>query len=145
MILDYYQLTANCLPHNRNQLMQAMAKHRARCATVHYSGAGDSGDMETLTTEPAEALSALEQATVTLRRPEVCFEEGKYQYRIEEQAMPISEALTAFALDWVSQEHPGWENNDGGSGEVGFDCVDNTCTLEHNSYYTESVCYETAL
>jgi len=48
-----------------------------------------------------------------------------------------AEHLDSFVATWVSDEHPGWENNDGGYGQVEIDLTHLTIKLEHNTVHKE--------
>ncbi|MGS1053287.1 DUF6878 family protein [Burkholderia glumae] len=43
------------------------------------------------------------------------------------------------------RHHPGFENNDGGSGEVYFEVDSMRVWIEHRDYYTESIYSENEL
>ena len=54
-------------------------------------------------------------------------------------------ALSDYAMEAVYQHHRGWENNEGGYGEVIFDCEAGTVRIEHFDYFVESEYTETEL
>jgi hypothetical protein len=65
-----------------------------------------------------------------------------YVYTRATQLQSIYQALGDFSMSWVSAQHGGWENNDGGQGTVTVVVADNTFTLEHTEFFTESCSYE---
>ena len=54
----------------------------------------------------------------------------------------IINAMIEVAESFLSYHHSGWENNDGGRGEVTFDIENRKMTLHHQEYYTETANYE---
>lgn len=47
-----------------------------------------------------------------------------------------------FLMHFVNNTHSGWENNDGGSGEIFWDLRSDTIKLEHSEYFTDSRDYK---
>jgi len=86
-----------------------------------YTGAGDSWDGATFT------LYGQEEGMATL--------DGVMQLELHNDVL---QALEDFLSEWVSDEHPGWENNDGGFGTMTIDLIKRSITLEHNERYTTS-------
>lgn len=119
---------------------------------LEYYGSGDSGGFEELKLlkggetrnhaigwgdgpHPWEDL-ALGKIPVVHRSS--VWMEGK---RISETSIIMVDlimALTDFGSSFLDMHHSGWENNDGGGGQVIFDVATRKVTLEHNEYYTES-------
>jgi hypothetical protein len=50
----------------------------------------------------------------------------------------VHDALDEFLSAWLSDEHPGWENNDGGFGTMSIDLNKRSIGLEHNNRFTSS-------
>jgi hypothetical protein len=53
--------------------------------------------------------------------------------------------LEDFAWDCVCKHHDGFENNDGGRGDVNINVPSGRVWIEHNDYYTESEYTETEI
>jgi hypothetical protein len=62
-----------------------------------------------------------------------------------EQSVSIEQALRDFADAAIELVHGGWENGDGGSGSVVFDCQSGIVRIEHTAYFTDSDYEETTL
>ena len=73
------------------------------------------------------------------------FENGKWQTTVVEQQLSIEQALRDFADEVIDVVHGGWENGDGGSGKVIFDCHAGMVRIEHTAYFTDSDYEETTL
>lgn len=87
-------------------------------ATVEYSGADDSGCVD----------------SVVLRR-------GEYP----EENDTLQELVADYAWACIEAAHPGWEINSGGGGEVEIDVASGKVTLKHNHFFEDSTYVETAL
>lgn len=89
---------------------------------VSYSGYGDSGQLDDITTTPAK---------VPLR--EIEFDTITYPWRPGEVIQrKLGEAFEDFIWDEITSRYGGFENNDGGQGELTWDITDNTITLDHS-------------
>lgn len=49
------------------------------------------------------------------------------------------EVLDEFVNQWVSYQHPGWENNEGGCGTVAFDLERCGVQLDHEEYEMKTI------
>ena len=89
---------------------------------VSYSGYGDSGQLDNITTTPAKVpLREIEFDTITYPwRPDV------------EVKRNLREAFEDFIWDEITSRYGGFENNEGGQGELTWDITDNTITLDHS-------------
>jgi len=130
------------LTFNRTQLMDALRKLGATEVIIEYAGSGDSGDIDTLTVLPDHLTALLPAEQVVQRHIRWGFSTGEQQCTITDTPTPLNEALQDFTYQCLEQRCPGWENNDGGSGEFTINVADDTCTLSHTTYFTESSSYE---
>lgn len=133
------------LAHNRAVLLDALRAAGAATAVIRYSGYGDEGNANETSIVTATGESLRGDQTVTV----VC-EDSRYvndQWQSAQMAAVISlrDALDAFADRAVALHHPGFENNDGGEGEITFDCAAGTVCMAHRDYYVESCCTDTDL
>jgi len=65
----------------------------------------------------------------------------KGQTYLVDFSQPMHALLDEFANSCANQEHPGWENNDGGFGTITFDLDDLTCSMIHSERYVTSEDY----
>ena len=118
-------------------------------ATVQYSGSGDSGDAEYVEWTPVDGgteENAKEYRQI-VTRPTSHFDEalGGWVAGSEETSIDLEQLLLNFTNRVVEHYHSGYENNDGGSGNIHFDTIAGTVELHHEDYYTESSCTDTEL
>lgn len=144
-MLSYHMFSTETLHENRDRLLAALAALNIQSAVIDYTGGGDSGDISEVSVSPPDLMTSLAQAAVALRCIRGEWRDGKYHPKVEDQSIPLRQALEDFTLDWVNATHGGWENNEGGQGTVVINVAENTFTLEHTEFYTESHCYEYAL
>ena len=93
---------------------------------------------------PAEAPFDM-AGLVTVFAERGVFENGKWQTTVVEQQLSIEQALRDFTDEVIDVVHGGWENGDGGSASVIFDCQAGTVRIEHTAYFTDSDYEETTL
>ena len=103
--------------------------------TVIFDGAGDGGQIETISTwsgETAVEFPATEiaYAALTWDNPEV-----------EMRSLSLEDVVEQLAFDFLSDTHGGWENNDGAYGEFCFDAAARGIHLEFNERFTSSELY----
>lgn len=65
-------------------------------------------------------------------------ESREWVHSVAAHAMSLRDALEAFANDIIEKYLPGFENNDGGGGDLRLDPETGVYRLEHTTYYTES-------
>jgi len=97
-----------------------------------YSGSGDSGwfDAPSYMNADGERLNHLSDVKV----PNVLL------YGEDRVTLSLDDALDALCSMWQDKHHRGWENNDGGHGEVTLHVEEGRMENEFNQAYTQ---YET--
>jgi len=78
--------------------------------TAEYEGYGDSGNVEDINLQPRGSALPSE----------------------------LSNQLDEFAWGFAYQQHPGFENNDGGYGTLTWDLTNDSIDLDHADRYVES-------
>ena len=109
------------------------------CLLVDYNGSGDSGSLEA----PNEAGVTNEQLSAPLGTFQV-LEAYRYDQLTRSpvyasRVLSLWEAIEEICYSILSNEHSGWEINEGSSGEFKFNITDQTISLTHNEYYTETI------
>lgn len=133
------------LGRNKHILLAALKQGGATSATVTYAGSGDSGSVEDVTIEAPEGTGFDSSVAITVFMDRGVYQDGAWQTATVEQQVTIEQALSDFAEQALELVHGGWENNDGASGSVVFDCRTDTVSIEHTTYYTDSDYEETTL
>ena len=135
-----------------SQVWGRLEAANVRKVVLKYEGSGDSGgfeDLELMVGEDEPRVHSipwgrdqvhgwddLNLGTISVSRPEYNFATREHQVVTEESDLIM--ALVGIGEDFLASKHVGWENNDGGRGEVIFDVPATECTLEHVEYYTET-------
>lgn len=132
----YERRSESVHPANKKALFDALAAAKITQVIVTFDGYGDSGQVEDIS-----ALSGGE--TVDLPTGEINIARAVWgREDITESTMSVEDAVEQLAYDFLSETHPGWENNDGAYGEFTFDVETETITLDHNERYTATESYE---
>ncbi|MBO6727775.1 MAG: hypothetical protein JJ911_19110 [Rhizobiaceae bacterium] len=103
-IAEARQKQEAALAERRKALLAALRAAGATRVIILYDGYGDSGDVNDVTIEPETVALGAEDAM----------------------------ALAAFGWDRAYALHPGFENNEGGNGEIAWDIATDTMSLTHN-------------
>ncbi|WP_298434990.1 DUF6878 family protein [Ottowia sp.] len=130
---------------NKALLLETLKAAGAVHATVSYSGGGDEGSAESVEARGVDGTPIDLSGSVSQFVEHSHYADGRWQSAVAEEERPLDDALLDFAMEAVDAHHGGWENNDGGAGEVIFDCTSGSVRLEHRDYYTESIYTETTL
>lgn len=136
---------ASILGRNKHILLSALRQAGITQVTVTYVGMCDSGSVEGVEAEMPEGTHFDAMAPVTLHAQRATYNDGTWQTIEVEQSMPVEQALRDFADEIVDWLHGGWEDGDGASDSVVFDCAADTVRVEHDAYFTDSDHTETVL
>lgn len=136
---------ASILGRNKRILLSTLRQAGITQVTVTYVGMGDSGSVDGVETEMPEGTYFDAMAPVALHAQRATYNDGTWQTIEVEQPMPIEQALRDFADEIVDWLHSGWEDGDGASGSVVFDCAADNVRVEHDAYFTDSDRTETVL
>lgn len=136
---------ASILGRNKHILLSALRQAGITQVTVTYVGMGDSGSMEGVEAQLPEGTHFDAMAPVVLRTQRATYNDGTWQTVEVEQSTSIEQALRDFADEIVDWLHGGWEDGDGASGSVVFDCAADSVRVEHDAYFTDSDHTETVL
>lgn len=123
---------------NKAAILSALKQADIHLVVVEYYGEGDSGGIEMLEGyRDGTKVPFDDNASVVLKS-------GYYNYlekteTITEKSYGLEEAIREFSYSLIEVRHGGWENNDGGRGEIKI-CAKpgaESVTLEHADYYRE--------
>ena len=120
------------LPANKTALFDALAAAGITTVIVNFDGCGDSGQIEMIEARAGDDVIPL--PTVQIEIASAVWGSAT----IDRQTRPVEAAIETLVYDVLSQEHGGWENNDGAYGEYTFDVAERTITLDYNERHMES-------
>ncbi len=121
------QVAREVTPLNKTALFDALEKAGIRLVTVHFDGAGDSGQIESIDAFGVDSTpTELPEGMIEIRSP---LGDGS---GVQTETMPVHDAIERLAYDFLEEVHDGWENEDGAYGEFAFDVADRAIRLEYN-------------
>lgn len=104
----------------RDKLLNYLGALGIKRLTVHYSGSGDSGQTDDISTEPANRNMILDE-------------------KFEDTDRELKDIIDEFAWGAIEDNEGGFYNNDGGQGSIIFDVKNRTITMEHYNNVVEQV------
>lgn len=107
---------------NKTAVFTALAAASITQVTVMFDGGGDSGQIDEITARAGDDKADIPDAEI----------------RFDDRPLPLKEAIEHLCFDYLSQEHGGWENNDGGQGDFTFHVAEMRIELDFNQFYTDS-------
>jgi len=107
----------------RDKLLNHLEAWKIKTLTVHYSGSGDSGQTDDITTEPYNKNLMLDE-------------------RFYDEDKTLKEVIDEFAWEAIENNEGGFYNNDGGQGSIIFDVKKRTIRMEHYNNVVETVYQE---
>jgi hypothetical protein len=116
---------------NKNAVFAALKAESITIVTVRFDGAGDSGQIQEVTAETANGSIALPDVQIEMQH-------ASWGGKTTNRTMQLRDAIDELCFDYLSQEHGGWENNDGGQGEFTFRVQNASIDLEFEQFYTGS-------
>ena len=123
----YTDACRKVLATNLAAIFDALARTGADIVYVGFDGGGDSGQIESIELGRSRARTAVPSATITWQI--VRFED----LAIHETTQTLVGALETATYDIIDAAgHGGWENNEGGHGEVAFHVAARRATLDMN-------------
>lgn len=139
------QTTDPVLSHNRTVLLEELRKAGAATAVISYSGYGDSGNANEIQILDAGGQKISGDQVVSIMREDGRYVDGQWQSTHALTDMSLHDALDVFGDRAVGHYHAGYENNEGGAGEITFDCMAGTVCLAHRDHYVEHIHTDTDL
>ena len=120
---------------NKRAVFAALTATSITAVTVVFDGSGDSGQINEVVAKRGDIIVEL---------PETRIEFQKVEWNGTKPApskYTLRDAIEALCFNYLSYEHGGWENNDGGQGEFSFDVAEQRIELDFQQFYTESTHY----
>ena len=113
---------------NKAAVFDALATAGINTVIVTFDGEGDSGQIQDIT---ADDSAQIPDTRVELLQTE--WGTGKF----DSAQSSLRNAIETLCYDYLSQEHDGWENNDGAFGEFTFSVEGKTIELEFNGRFSD--------
>ena len=141
---------ADLIAANRKSVFDGLRAAGVVQCEVRYEGSGDDGwPEETTFLGPGYKVIQLKPIPKVSRYEINKFYDPKVQAQwcktAKPREFPLDEAAANFAMDAVEQNFDGWENNEGGYGQVIFNVEKDTVIVEHDDYYLETEHSEVSL
>ena len=124
----YTRLKRETRTEDRATVMAALKACGITKVVMRYDGYGDSGGVEECAVEGGQGQESL---TTPIQTTLVDWSSAEKTI----QMSPLRDVLETLTMQYVDVEHDGWENNEGGSGDVTFDPVADTITVSHTENY----------
>lgn len=137
---DQFALSKEADTINRRRLLAAMRAAGVEKVTARYCGCGDSGQFESIEIEGTKSDAGLLSMLVV----DSAYHEDtkKRTYQLAERRCRIEDAAETLFYYWLDQEHSGFENNEGGEGEITVDVASGKVDWVHDDFYREVVTTE---
>lgn len=140
-VIDYDRLKARMDAERARRKASAAKLRRCVCDVLKasgvsrvdasYDGSGDSGGISDILVMPATAMDI--QAIKLAIEIEDVDRPGAHP-----RERTMAELLEWLFMDLVCLDFAGWENNDGGRGDISWDIAEDRIEIEHTTYFTES-------
>lgn len=106
------------LPGRKAELLAALRAAGITSVSVEYNGEGDSGQVDDILAHRGDTKIKAAATILSTGRS-------------------LSDEIDDFAWELLDVYHGGFENNDGGQGQITIDVAAGTVTLDHNDRVTE--------
>lgn len=134
------------LTENKDRILEALKRLGATRVEADYEGSGDDGSINEVSIFKGDSLIKTSDTITVLAETSMFDPEiGKWVDRGKQETVPLAEAISDLIYDWLEGENPGWEINDGSSGDFEIDVATGEFSRSHNVYYTESTTWEYSL
>lgn len=122
---------------NARAVIEALRLAGVTSVSVAYSGMGDEGQAEEVTTEPEKEEVLAQTVRVIRQKREYVKSDNRWETRTEEVDGELEEALKEIVCDVLEERHPGWEINEGSRGLFTLTVVDGRFELDHEEWRGE--------
>ena len=120
---------------NKATIFAALTAASVTLVTVTLDGGGDSGQIQEVLAQAGDAIAQIPDTQIEMHR--ASWNIGK----LDVSKTSLRDAIEEICFDYLSQQHGGWENNDGGKGDFTFHVEDERIELDFNQFFTDSTNY----
>lgn len=117
---------------NKGPIFDALAAAGITTVTVEFDGYGDSGQIENVTAAAGDASADLPAVSITIHSAKWGSE------TLDTKDLLLASAIEELCYDYLSEQHGGWENNDGAFGDFAFDVASRSVILTFSERYTDT-------
>jgi len=117
---------------NKSAVFAALAAASITTVSVAFDGSCDSGQINEVAAKKAGTAVELPDAQIDFQ------DVDSNGNKLTPSKCTLRDAIEALCFNYLSQEHDGWEINDGGQGEFLFDVAEQTIELDFNQFFTGS-------
>jgi len=128
---DHHKRVGEANALNKNKVFDALEASAIATVNVMFDGEGDSGQIGEITAGGAE----IPELVIDLKQA------AWGNSTLTSRATTLRVAIETLCYDYLSQEHEGWENNDGAFGEFIFFVAERRVELDFNARFSDSVSY----
>jgi hypothetical protein len=128
----YERQKAASIPINKAVLFPALLAAGVTTVVVSFDGYGDSGQIEGVEARAGDDILQLPDRSIEFAHADWNANEP------QDRSVSLQEGVEALAWDVLTSTHGGWENNDGGFGEVVFDVKAGEIRLDFNLRFSDS-------
>lgn len=121
---------------NLQAILPVLQANGVNTVDVHFSGYGDSGQIESVTFQPAIPPDV--HPTVQIMRVNSFFQDGQWVNERVAVQEDLTQAIETLTYDYLSEVASGIENNDGGYADLQIDVENETFLFDVNYHYTET-------
>lgn len=118
---------------NRDKLLALLRATGVETVSAHYDAYGDSGNIEEVVLLPEPPKPEPIEVELEPDRPQ---EDGDPRLTKADASK-----LDDFLWSTVYVLHPGFENNEGGYGDISWDVTADSISIEHNERFVDVNCY----
>lgn len=130
------------LQQNKTTIIATMIAAGIKSATVNYAGGGDSGGVEEVNCQWEEGRQVDMGSilvTYAFRAAKWNGAKKEMEYTDTKSERAIEAALESIAYDAIEEAgHGGWENGEGGYGQLIINAAEGTMKLEHSDYIVDT-------
>lgn len=128
---EYEKALATANTAKKSAVFDALTTAGITSVTVNFNGEGDSGQIEEVVAFVGDTPQKLPDVAIPVQ-------DAAYgRAESAASARSLADSIETLCYDYLSQEHGGWENNDGAFGEFTLNVADRTVELEFNGRYSE--------
>lgn len=123
----------------RRRILAKLAELGVHRVRIDYDGCGDSGCIEAVSLLDANGneMTPPETTVLVRRRSDTWSKRLKrWTAKTTTNSTPLREAIESWCYDLLEEHYPGWETDDGSSGQLVIEVGKKKATLEHAHKYT---------